>query len=121
MVSRRLFSDLVMLDVFEFTFVCLCVRSASSLVEHLLDLTRVDEIIDLIAGFSPVALTRTLFLHVVRSLAEVPGMSEVLWVWSGLVFCPFICSGHCDVYVFSLYAIPNAIVAMLFLKGERSV
>lgn len=83
-----------MLNVLKLSFVSLSIGSASSLVEHLLDLAGIDQIVDLIAGLTPIALTGTLFLDVVRCFAKVTSMGEIFWVWSSLMLCPFLSSSH---------------------------
>lgn len=86
--------NLIMLDVLKLSFVSLSVGAASGLVENLRNLPGIDQIVDLIAGFTPVALAGTLFLDIVRCLTKVSGMGKIFWVRSSLVFCPFVSSGH---------------------------
>lgn len=85
---------LVMLNTLKLSFVGLIVGAASLLIKNMLDLAGVDEIVDLIAGLTPVALAGPLFLDVVGGLAKVPGVREVLGVWSSFVLGPFVGSGH---------------------------
>lgn len=72
----------------------LYVGSAPLLVEHWWDLTCFDQVLNLIAWLSPVALAGSVLLDAVWCCSVVAIVSEVMRL--GLVFvdCPFVRSGH---------------------------
>lgn len=86
--------NLVMLNVLKLFLVSLSVGSTSLLVKDLLDLARIDEIIDLITGLPPIALSGALFFDIVRGFTEIARVGEVFWIWSSFVLGPFVSSGH---------------------------
>lgn len=89
-------SDMELLQVAKLSLVALSIRTSSILVENGLDLARINQVVDFVAGLAPIALPASASLDVVWRFAKVPVMRKVFWVRLSFVDCPFVSSGHVE-------------------------
>lgn len=91
-------SNVELLQVAKLSLIALRIRTSSILVENGLDLARVDQVVDFVACLAPIALPASSSLDVVWRFAKVPVMRKVFWVRLSFVDCPFVSSGHIELF-----------------------